>query len=65
LGKPIGIPLFSNVAQLVVGRLPPGLRTGDLLVVGLVASIGFTVSLFATTAFPAGAALAKTKMGAL
>jgi NhaA family Na+:H+ antiporter len=39
---------------------------GDLLVVGVVASIGFTVSLFfATAAFPAGAALAETKMGAL
>jgi NhaA family Na+:H+ antiporter len=66
LGKPIGILLFSSVAQLVGGRLPPGLRTGDLLVVGVVASIGFTVSLFfATAAFPAGAALAETKMGAL
>ena len=66
LGKPIGILLFSSVAQLVGGRLPPGLRTGDLLVVGVVASIGFTVSLFfATAAFPPGAALAETKMGAL
>ncbi|MFN2445877.1 MAG: Na+/H+ antiporter NhaA [Vicinamibacterales bacterium] len=46
--------------------LPPGLRLGDLLVVGVAASIGFTVSLFfATAAFPAGSALAETKMGAL
>ena len=66
LGKPIGILLFSSVARLVGGSLPPGLRTGDLLVVGVVASIGFTVSLFfATAAFPGGAALAETKMGAL
>lgn len=66
LGKPIGILLFSSVARLVGGSLPPGLRTGDLLVVGVVASIGFTVSLFfATAAFPEGAALAETKMGAL
>jgi NhaA family Na+:H+ antiporter len=37
-----------------------------LLVVGIVASIGFTVSLFfATVAFPGGSALAETKMGAL
>jgi NhaA family Na+:H+ antiporter len=37
-----------------------------LVVVGVVASIGFTVSLFfATTAFSEGAALAETKMGAL
>jgi NhaA family Na+:H+ antiporter len=42
------------------------LRASDLFVVGLVAAIGFTVSLFfATAAFPAGAALAETKMGAL
>jgi len=66
LGKPLGILLFSRMAALAGGGLPPGIRTGDLLVVGVVASIGFTVSLFfATAAFPAGAALAETKMGAL
>jgi Na+:H+ antiporter, NhaA family len=66
LGKPIGILLFSTVARRVGGRLPPGLRTADLLVVSVVASIGFTVSLFfATAAFPNGAALVETKMGAL
>lgn len=65
-GKPIGILLFSGVARLAGGSLPPGLRTADLLVVGIVASIGFTVSLFfATAAFPEGPALAQTKMGAL
>jgi NhaA family Na+:H+ antiporter len=66
LGKPIGILAFSALARLAGGRLPPGLRVSDLLVLGLVAAIGFTVSLFfATAAFPAGAALAETKMGAL
>ena len=66
LGKPIGILLFSGMARLAGGNLPPGLRFGDLFVVGLVAAIGFTVSLFfATAAFPEGAALAETKMGAL
>jgi Na+:H+ antiporter, NhaA family len=65
-GKPLGILLFSNLARLVGASLPPGLRQGDLLVVGVVASIGFTVALFfATAAFPAGTALAETKMGAL
>jgi Na+:H+ antiporter, NhaA family len=65
-GKPIGIVLFSSLARVAGGRLPPGLGAGDLLVVGVVAAIGFTVSLFfATAAFPAGAALAETKMGAL
>ena len=49
------------------GYLPSGPPTeSDLFVVGVVAAIGFTVSLFfATAAFPAGAALAETKMGAL
>jgi Na+:H+ antiporter, NhaA family len=66
VGKPIGIVLFSMLARLAGATLPTGLRIGDLLVVGVVASIGFTVSLFfATAAFPAGAALAETKMGAL
>jgi NhaA family Na+:H+ antiporter len=65
-GKPIGILLFSGAARLVGGRLPAGLRVADLAVVGVVASIGFTVSLFfATAAFSDGAALAETKMGAL
>lgn len=66
LGKPLGILLFSGAARLVGARLPPGLRVGDLLVVGVAAAIGFTVSLFfATAAFPEGTALAETKMGAL
>jgi Na+:H+ antiporter, NhaA family len=66
LGKPVGILAFSGIARLAGGHLPPGLRVSDLLVVGLVAAIGFTVSLFfATAAFPAGTALAETKMGAL
>jgi len=66
LGKPLGILAFSGGARLFGGRLAPGLRISDLLAVGVVASIGFTVSLFfATAAFPEGAALAQTKMGAL
>ena len=66
LGKPIGILLFSGMVRLAGGHLPAGLRWSDLFVVGLVAAIGFTVSLFfATAAFPEGEALAETKMGAL
>jgi NhaA family Na+:H+ antiporter len=66
LGKPAGILLFSGLARALGARFPPGLRTGDVLVVGIIASIGFTVSLFfATAAFPGGSALAETKMGAL
>ena len=66
LGKPLGILLFSAASRLVGAQLPEKLRLGDLLIVGIVASIGFTVSLFfATAAFPGGVALAETKMGAL
>jgi NhaA family Na+:H+ antiporter len=66
LGKPAGILLFSTGARLVGARLPSGLTGRDLALVGIAASIGFTVSLFfATAAFPGGAALAETKMGAL
>jgi Na+:H+ antiporter, NhaA family len=66
LGKPLGILLFSAASRLAGAELPEKLRAGDLLIVGIVASIGFTVSLFfATAAFPDGVALAETKMGAL
>jgi NhaA family Na+:H+ antiporter len=53
LGKPSGILLFSGAARLSGVRLPVGVRNTDLLVVGIAASIGFTVSLFfGTAAFP-------------
>jgi Na+:H+ antiporter, NhaA family len=66
VGKPTGILLFSGAARVLGARLPPGLHLGDLLTIGVAASIGFTVSLFfATAAFPDGTALAQTKMGAL
>jgi NhaA family Na+:H+ antiporter len=66
LGKPAGILLFSGVGRLFGARLPPGLRLIDLLIVGVAASIGFTVSLFfATAAFAPGLELNQTKMGAL
>lgn len=66
VGKPVGIFLFSAVGRLAGAHQPAGMRTRDLVIVGIVASIGFTVSLFfATAAFPGGDALAETKMGAL
>jgi Na+:H+ antiporter, NhaA family len=66
LGKPLGIVAFSYAARLTGAQLPDGLRSPDLLVVGLAAAIGFTVALFfATAAFPPGPLLAETKMGAL
>jgi NhaA family Na+:H+ antiporter len=66
IGKPAGILLFSMAARIFGAHLPSGLILRHVVLVGIVASIGFTVSLFfATAAFPGGSALAETKMGAL
>jgi Na+:H+ antiporter, NhaA family len=66
IGKPVGILALSAGARLLGARLPSELMMRHLALVGIVASIGFTVSLFfATAAFPGGAALTETKMGAL
>ena len=67
VGKPAGILLFGYIAAhpLKLG-LPKGMRTIDLFVVGCVAAIGFTVSLFiASVAFPPGEVQDAAKMGAL
>lgn len=66
IGKPLGVLLMTGAAHLAGARRPAGLAVADVLVVGVVSSIGFTVSLFfATAAFPGGAPLAETKMGAV
>lgn len=67
IGKPFGVLLFgwlgANVFKL---GLPQGMRIVDLFIIGCVAAIGFTVSLFiASVAFPAGAVQDAAKMGAL
>ena len=73
IGKPLGITLFGWFAAgpLRLG-LPQGMRVADLFILGCVAAIGFTVSLFiASVAFPASAMLGSVpvqdaaKMGAL
>ncbi|MDF1855688.1 Na+/H+ antiporter NhaA [Pseudooceanicola sp.] len=67
IGKPMGILLFGIIGAHVLRLgLPAGMRTIDLLVVGCVAAIGFTVSLFvASVAFDAGPVQDAAKMGAL
>ncbi|WP_220793402.1 Na+/H+ antiporter NhaA [Nocardioides stalactiti] len=68
LGKPIGIVLASALAvRLRVARLPEGVGWGQLVGVGFVAGIGFTVSLFiAGLAFPDAPGLAAdAKVGIL
>lgn len=67
VGKPLGIFLFGWVAAhpMKLG-LPQGMRTSDLVVIGFVAAIGFTVALFvASVAFPGGPVQDAAKMGAL
>lgn len=67
LGKPLGIFLFGwFAAHILKLGLPAGMRTADLVVVGSVAAIGFTVALFvASVAFDPGAVQDAAKMGAL
>ena len=66
VGKPLGILLLTVTAVSLGLHRPPGVTWRDLVVVGIAAAIGFTVSLFfATAAFSDGPLLAETKMGAL
>jgi len=67
IGKPIGVMLFGWIGAVVLRLgLPEGMRLIDLLVIGCVAAIGFTVSLFvASVAFDAGPIQDAAKMGAL
>ncbi|OAN76234.1 sodium:proton antiporter [Jannaschia sp. EhC01] len=67
IGKPIGIIVFGWLAAKPLGLgLPHGMRMIDLVVVGCVAAIGFTVSLFvASVAFEPGPVQDAAKMGAL
>jgi NhaA family Na+:H+ antiporter len=67
IGKPVGIFLFGWLAAKPMGLgIPEGMRLIDLVVVGCVAAIGFTVSLFvASVAFDAGPVQDAAKMGAL
>lgn len=67
IGKPVGIFVFGWVAAKPMGLgIPQGMRIVDLVVIGFVAAIGFTVSLFvASVAFDAGPVQDAAKMGAL
>jgi NhaA family Na+:H+ antiporter len=67
LGKPAGVLALSWLAvRLRLAALPTGVAWREMLVVGLVAGIGFTMALFiAELAFPAGALLEVAKLGIL
>lgn len=67
VGKPIGIFIFGWIAAVPLRLgIPQGMRLIDLVVIGFVAAIGFTVSLFvASVAFEGGSVQDAAKMGAL
>ena len=67
IGKPLGIMLMGWIAAYPLRfGLPQGMKTRDLFVLGCVAAIGFTVSLFfAGAAFMPGPVQEAAKMGAL
>jgi Na+:H+ antiporter, NhaA family len=67
LGKPVGILAISWLAtRCKLVALPAGMRWRDVLVVGLVAGIGFTMALFvAGLAFAAGTLLETVKLAVL
>jgi Na+:H+ antiporter, NhaA family len=67
VGKPIGVVGFVALAvKTGLTRLPAGISWQGLIGVGLLAGIGFTMSLFiASLAFPDVATLNQAKMGVL
>lgn len=67
VGKPFGIWFMGWLAARPLGLgMPDGMKVSDLFVIGCIAAIGFTVSLFiAAVAFPPGETQDAAKMGAL
>ncbi len=65
IGKPIGILTMGWLAAVPLRLgIPEGMRIVDLVVIGFVAAIGFTVSLFvASVAFDAGPVQDAAKWG--
>jgi Na+:H+ antiporter, NhaA family len=67
IGKPVGVLGLSwVVVRLRLAALPAGVAWREVLVVGLVAGIGFTMALFiAGLAFPPGPLMEVAKLGIL
>jgi Na+:H+ antiporter, NhaA family len=67
LGKPVGVLLAALLAvRLARAALPRGVGWVEMAAVGMLAGIGFTVSLFVTgLAFPAGGLADGAKVGIL
>ena len=67
IGKPIGIFIMGWLAAGPLGLgMPEGMRLNHLIIIGFIAAIGFTVSLFiSAVAFGPGPVQDAAKMGAL
>jgi len=67
VGKSIGVTLFSWLASRIGFPLPPGMDVRHLVVTGVIAGLGLTVSLFvAVKAFPGDSPFQEPgKMGAV
>jgi Na+:H+ antiporter, NhaA family len=65
IGKPLGVLLAAWISlKLGLASLPAGIGMRQLLVLGVVAGVGFTMALFiAQLAFPSGELLAAAKWG--
>jgi NhaA family Na+:H+ antiporter len=49
IGKPLGILLFSYISYIIgISKLPEGIKWKNILGVGFLAGIGFTMSIFIT-----------------
>ena len=66
IGKTLGIFVFAKIAVLCGWNLPQKMGSAELLLIGMVASVGLTVSLFvADIAYAEETLKAAAKMGAL
>jgi NhaA family Na+:H+ antiporter len=67
VGKPLGVLVVTTLATRLTGlRLPPGVTLRDLLPIGLLTGVGFTVSLLiAELSFSEGPQTAASKLGVL
>ena len=67
VGKPLGIVTFAWLAvRLGVARLPDGVSWPQVVAIGAVAGVGFTVALFVTElAFDDAGLMAEAKLGIL
>jgi NhaA family Na+:H+ antiporter len=67
LGKPVGIFVTGLLSMRLLGlQMPSGMTLRELLLVGFMAGVGFTVAIFvATAAFPPGAERDAARLGAM